>query len=69
MENVFEFKISALEASVPIGTTPAYLKKTWSISDRESKLVIEANTQLNCQSSDGLGLLSCHFSTNNQMLR
>ena len=67
MENMFESEISALEASKPNGTTPEHIKKICFISDKEAKSVIEANTQLNCQSNDWL--LSRHFSTNDQILR
>ena len=63
----FQSEISALEAIKKTGTTPEFIKKIWSISDKEAKAVVEANTQLNRQPNDGL--LSRHFSTNDRMLR
>ena len=67
MECEFQSEISALEAGTPTGTKPEFLKRIWSISDKESNAVLEANTQLNRQSNDGK--LSRHFSTNDRMLR
>ena len=67
MKCQFQSEISALEAGAPFGTTPEFLKKIWSISDKESNAVLEANTHLNRQSNEGQ--LSRHFSTNDRMLR
>ena len=56
-----------MEANKTTGTIPEFIKKLWFISDKEAKVVVESNTQLNRQSNDGL--LSRQFSTNDQMLR
>ena len=52
MECEFLSEISALEAGTPTGTKPVFLKRIWSISDKESNAVLEDNTQLNRQSND-----------------
>eukprot|EP00957_Ditylum_brightwellii_P168013 12789854-Ditylum_brightwellii.AAC.1 len=58
---------SGLDASVPTGVTAKVHQKIWSISAEEAAAAVDANTQLNRQSSESI--LSQHFSTNDSMLR
>ena len=67
IEDEFRSEISAFEANHQSGTTPECIKNIWSISDKEARAVVDSNTELNRQQSDGL--LSRHFSTNDRMLR
>eukprot|EP00957_Ditylum_brightwellii_P151240 11515793-Ditylum_brightwellii.AAC.1 len=46
---------------------PDLIKKMWSISDEQAQDVVNSNTQLNRQTTDGL--LSQQFSINYRMLR
>ena len=67
LDNKFTFNISGVTADQSVGVLPSFLKKIWSISDKEAGAVIKTNTQLNRKHNDGL--LSRHFSTNDRMLR
>ena len=67
LDDRFTSNVSSVTTDQPVGVSPSFLKKVWSISDKEANAVIKKNTQLNRQSNDGL--LSIHFSTNDRMMR
>ena len=68
LELEFQSEISAVDVTdSPRGVSPEFIKKIWSITEDQAQGVVEQNTQLNRQSSDGL--LARQFSTNDRMLR
>ena len=67
LESEFESEIAAVDVSSPSGVTPEFLSKIWSVSPRQAEDIVDQNTQLNRQSSEGQ--LSRQFSTNDRMLR
>ena len=66
LEGIYTSIVSRVEVKALSGVQPSYLKKFWSISDKEANKVLKSNTQLNRQPIDSL--LSRHFSTNNRVL-
>lgn len=64
---ICSLSISSTVAENKSGTSSDFIKKIWSITDQQAEDIVKANTQLNCQTSEGL--LSRHFLTNNRMLQ
>eukprot|EP00957_Ditylum_brightwellii_P105545 8046166-Ditylum_brightwellii.AAC.2 len=67
LEDEFMSELLAATAETPRGVLPDLIKKIWSISDEQAQDVVNSNTQLNHQTTDGL--LSQQFSTNDMMPR
>ena len=66
LEDKFESVTSSLETNEPTGFSPEFLKKILYITEKDTDAIVDSNTQLNCQTNDGL--VSRHFSTNDHIL-